>query len=60
MKRSLEKWGRVPIIFEGSSAHLFEGSSTHFLGGHEHSLFKEQSNGEQVNNCKMNMEEIDS
>ena len=40
MKRSLEKWGRAPIIFEGSSTHLFEGSSTHFLGGHEHSLFK--------------------
>ena len=56
----LKKWGRAPIIFEGSSTHLFEGSSTHFLGGHEHSLFEEQSNGEWVNNCKMNMKEISS
>ena len=49
----LKKWGRAPIIFEGSSTHLFEGSSTHFLVGHEHSLFKEQSNGERVSKCKM-------
>ena len=56
----LKKWGRAPIIFEGSSTHLFEGSSTHFLGGHEHSLFREQSNGEQVNNCKMNMKGMSS
>ena len=40
MKRSLEKWGRAPIIFGGSSTHYFEGSSTHFLEGHEHSSFK--------------------
>ena len=52
----LKKWGRAPIIFGGSSTHLFEGSSTHFLEGHEHSLFKEQSNGERVNKCKMNHE----
>jgi hypothetical protein len=52
----LKKWGRAPIIFEGSSTHLFEGSSTHFLVGHEHSLFKEQSNGERVSKCKMNHE----
>ena len=45
----LKKWGRAPIIFGGSSTHLFEGSSTHFLEGHEHSSFKEQSNGERMN-----------
>ena len=42
MKRSLEKWGRAPII----------------PGGHEHSSFKEQPNREQANECKMNMKEI--
>ena len=56
----LKKWGRAPIIFEGSSTHLFEGSSTHYLGGHEHSLFKEQSNEERADNCKMNMKELSS
>jgi len=56
----LKKWGRAPIIFGGSSTHLFEGSSTHFLEGHEHSLFKEQSNGERVNKCKMNMKGMSS
>jgi hypothetical protein len=60
MKCSLEKWGRAPIIFEGSSTHYFGGSSTHYLRGHEHSLFKEQSNRERVDNCKMNMKELSS
>jgi hypothetical protein len=40
MKRSLEKWGRAPIILGGASTHLFEGSSTHYLRGLEHPLFK--------------------
>jgi hypothetical protein len=31
MKYSLEKWGRAPIIFGGSSTHYFGGSSTHYF-----------------------------
>jgi hypothetical protein len=31
MKRSLEKWGRAPIILGGASTHLFGGSSTHYF-----------------------------
>ena len=31
MKRSLEKWGRAPIILGGASTHLFECSSTHYF-----------------------------
>ena len=52
MKRSLEKWGRAPII----------------LGGLEHSLFKgaqalivqRQLSREQVSKRKMDMKEINS
>ncbi len=43
MKRSLEKWGRAPIILGVLVEHpLFWecSSSTHSLGGHEHSPFK--------------------
>ena len=68
MKRSLEKWGRAPIIFGGSSTHYFGGSSTHLLEGHEHSPFKgaqalivqRQLSREQVSKCKMDMKEISS
>ena len=31
MKRSLEKWGRAPIILGGASTHLFGGSSTYYF-----------------------------
>ena len=31
MKRSLEKWGRAPIILGGASTHLLECSSTHYF-----------------------------
>ena len=66
MKRSLEKWGRAPIILGGASTHLFECSSTHYLGGLEHPLFRRaraliirrQLNREQVSKCKMDMKEI--
>ena len=56
----LKNGGAHPLFWGGMSTHLFGGSSTHYLRGHEHSLFKEQSNGERVNNCKMNMKEKSS
>ena len=52
MKCSLEKMR--------ARTHYFKGSSTHYLEGHKHSSFKEQSNRERANKCKMNMKEISS
>ena len=71
VKRSLEKWGRAPIILGVLVEHpLFWecSSSTHFLGGHEHSSFKgaqaltvqRQTSREQLSKCKMDMKEMSS
>ena len=58
MKRSLEKWGRAPIILGGASTHLFECSSTHYFKRARAPIIQRQLSREQVNKCKMDMKEI--
>ena len=60
MKRSLEKWGRAPIIFEGSSTHLLEGHEHPPSKGAQALIVQRQLSREQVSKCKMDMKEISS
>ncbi len=69
MKCSLEKMrarthyikgARAPIFLRARAPIIYEGSSTHYLRGHEHSLFEEHSNREQMNECKMNIKKRSS
>ena len=60
MKRSLEKWGRAPIILGGLEHPLFWGLEHPFFRRARALIVQRQLSREQVSNCKMDMKEINS